>query len=100
MCWKEQELWRFSAYEAEEGFLDPMLLCEDGWLTAEELAEEEDLHALLRKAARRGFFAETGSDDPAEETARWLKESDTHRVWNDLVDEDTHLRAPPRALAA
>ena len=99
MRWDEKELWRLSAYEGEDAFLDPELLCEDGWLTAAELAEEEDVRVLLHKAARRGFFEAAGQDDPAEEAVHWLKESDTHRVWNDLVDEDTHLRAPPRALA-
>lgn len=101
MRWNEQELRRFSAYEEEELFLDPQLLCEDGWLTAEELASEEDLHALLRRAAGRGFpltLQETA--DKTEISALRQKESDTHRIWKELVDEDTHLRAPPRTLAA
>lgn len=96
---EEKELWRFSAIEEEDSFLDPELLCEDGWLTVEELAEEDDLRVLLRKAVQRGFLADADQDDLTEESGLWLKESNIHRVWNDLVDEDTHLRAPPQVLA-
>lgn len=99
MRWEEQELWRLSALGEEDSIFDPALLCEDGWLTAEELASEENVHTLLQKAVRRGFPADADQDDLAEESALWLKESNTHRIWNDLVDEDMHLRAPPQTLA-
>ena len=74
------------------------LLCEDGFLNPAELPEEESSSAqlaLLCKAIRRGFLAENRDTDEAVDMLM-VKKLDSLRVWTDLVDEDVHLRAPPR----
>ena len=88
------------ACEEDSSFLD--LLCEDGFLTAEELAEEDGTPVstwkLIRRAIGRGFL--TVDRDASCLDALVVKKLDTLRVWTDLVDESVHLRAPPRHACA
>lgn len=86
--------------EIDDSFLE--LLCEDGFLDAEEIAEAEtyeDQEALVRRAIERGF-PDTDWEEESLNTAVKLivKKLDSLRVWKDLVDEDNLLRAPPQKV--
>jgi len=75
------------------------LLCEDGFLTPDELSEEDSSErraALVRRVIRRSFLkaAEAGTDI-CRKGMLIVKRLNSLRVWMDLVDEDVHLRAPP-----
>ena len=76
----------------------PELLCEDGFLELEEIAEAEnpeEQEALLRLAIKRGFLKVW--DEKSLNTAVKLvvKKLDSLRIWKDLADDDLYLRAPP-----
>lgn len=83
-------------WEMDSSLLE--LLCEDGFLSPSELPEEESSSAwalLVRRAIRRGFLMESNCADEAVDMLI-VKKLDFLRIWTDLVDEDVHLRAPPR----
>ena len=78
------------------------LLCEDGFLDAEEIADAEtpeEQEALLRRAIERGFPQEWDEESLDSAVKLIVKKLDSLRIWNDLVDEDKHLRAPPELCA-
>ena len=86
--------------ELDDSLLE--LLCEDGFLNADEISEAEtpeEQEALIRLAIERGFPEEW--DDESLNTAVKLivKKLDSLRIWQDLVDDDLHLRAPPEMCA-
>lgn len=78
------------------------LLCEDGFLDMEEIAEAEtpeEQEALIRRAIERGF-PEIWDDESLDAAVKLIvKKLDSLRIWKDLVDEDNHLRAPPEMCA-
>jgi len=87
----------FSPYEGDSSYLSEDLLLEDGFLTARECRRCEntaDLRRLLLLAARRGFLL--SAELCSEQEQRTVKFYSDLRIWTDLVDENTHLRAPPR----
>ena len=78
------------------------LLCEDGFLEPDEVAQAEtpeDQEALIRLAIARGFLQVW--DEACIETAVRLivRKLDSLRIWKDLTHEDFHLRAPPEVYA-
>lgn len=84
------------ACDMDDSLLD--LLCEDGFLSPDELSREDSPAghlALIRRAIRRGFPV-PGKDPAGQADLLLVKRLDTMRVWTDLVDDDVHLRAPPR----
>ena len=86
--------------EMDDSLLE--LLCEDGFLDAEEIADAEtpeEQEALIRLAIERGFphMWEEESLDTAVKLI--VKKIDSLRVWKDLVYDDMHLRAPPKMCA-
>ena len=88
------------ACKMDDSLLD--LLCEDGFLSPDELPKEDapGRHlALIRRAIRRGFPVPGKTEDPRAEMLL-VKRLDTLRVWTDLVDEDVTLRAPPACACA
>ena len=78
------------------------LLCEDGFLDPEELAQAETLEeqeALIRLAIERGF-PQAWDEERLETAAKLIvKKLDSLRIWKDLVYGDRHLRAPPEMCA-
>ena len=85
---------------ADEHLLE--LLCEDGFLELEEIAEAEtpeEQEALLRRAIERGFPQEWDEESLDTAVKLIVKKLDSLRIWKDLVDEDNHLRAPPELCA-
>lgn len=88
----------FLACDEEASFLD--LLCEDGFLTAEELSEEDHVPnrtwKLIRRAFARGFSAAGRDVCCADAFTLIVKRLDVLRAWTDMVDECVYLRAPPR----
>lgn len=86
--------------EMDDSLLE--LLCEDGFLDKEEIAEAEtpeEQEALIRRAIERGF-PELWEDESLDAAVKLIvKKLDSLRIWKDLVDEDNHLRAPPEMCA-
>ena len=85
------------ADEMDDSLLE--LLCEDGFLDAEEIAEAEtpeEQEALIRRAIERGFPEEWDEESLDTAVKLIVKKLDSLRIWKDLVDEDNHLRAPPQ----
>lgn len=82
----------------DDSFLE--LLCEDGFLDAEEISEAEtpeEQEALLRLAIERGFPDEDWENESLDAAVKLIiRKLDSLRIWKDLVDEDNHLRAPPQ----
>ena len=78
------------------------LLCEDGFLELEEIAEaetEEEQEALIRRAIERGFL-EVWDEESLDTAVKLIvKKLDSLRIWKDRGDEDNHLRAPPDMCA-
>ena len=78
------------------------LLCEDGFLDAEEIANAdtpEEQEVLIRRAILRGF-PEIWDEESLDTAVKLIvKKLDSLRIWKDLVDEDNHLRAPPELCA-
>ena len=82
--------------EMDDSLLD--LLCEDGFLELEEIAEAETLEeqeALIRLAIERGFLKVWNEESLDTAVKLIVKKLDSLRIWKDLVDDDLHLRAPP-----
>ncbi len=74
------------------------LLCEDGFLDMEEMAEAEtpeEQEALVRLAIERGFPQDWDEESLDTAVKLIVKKLDSLRIWKDLVDEADHLRAPP-----
>lgn len=74
------------------------LLCEDGFLDPDEIAEAEtaeEEEVLIRRAIERGFPDEWDEESLDSAVKLIVKKLDSLRIWKDLVDEDNHLRAPP-----
>ena len=82
--------------EMDDSLLD--LLCEDGFLELEEIAEAEtleDQEALLRLAIERGFLKVWDEESLNTAVKLIVKKLDSLRIWKDLADDDLYLRAPP-----
>ena len=82
--------------EMDESLLE--LLCEDGFLDAEEIADAEtpeEQEALIRFASERGSPQEWDEESLDTAVKLIVRKLDSLRIWKDLVDEDKHLRAPP-----
>jgi len=78
------------------------LLCEDGFLDMEEIAEAEtpeEQEALVRLAIERGFPQDWDEESLDTAVKLIVKKLDSLRIWKDLVDEDKYLRAPPELCA-
>ena len=90
----------FDMEEMDSSLLD--LLCEDGFLDRDEIADAEtpkELETLIRRAVKRGF-PEIWDDESLDSAVKLIvKKLDSLRIWKDLVDEDNHLRAPPELCA-
>ena len=86
---------------SEDALLD--LLCEDGFLEPEELAQAETPEkqkTLIRLAIERGFPLTWDEERLETEGKLIVKKLDSLRVWKDLVHDDLRLRAPPEMCAA
>lgn len=86
--------------EIDDSLLE--LLCEDGFLEMEEIAEAEtpeEQEELIRRAIERGFPQEWDEESLDTAVKLIVKKLDSLRIWKDLVDEDNHLRAPPEMCA-
>ncbi len=86
--------------EMDDSLLE--LLCEDGFLEAEELADaetSEEQEELIRRAIERGFPMEWDEESLNAAVKLIVKKLDSLRVWKDIVDDDNHLRAPPEMCA-
>ena len=82
--------------EMDDSLLD--LLCEDGFLELEEIAEAEnpeEQEALLRLAIKRGFLKVWDEESLNTAVKLVVKKLDSLRIWKDLADDDLYLRAPP-----
>ena len=85
---------------SDDALLD--LLCEDGFLESEEIAQAEtpeELEALIRLAIERGFPQEWDEKELETVVKLIIKKLDSLRIWKDLVYDDLHLRAPPEMYA-
>lgn len=85
------------AEETDDSFLE--LLCEDGFLDASDLKEEDfpgHRLILLKRAADRGFLA-TGRpfESLSDEVKRIVRRSEFLPLWKDAVRPVWYLRAPP-----
>lgn len=83
--------------EMDDSFLE--LLCEDGFLDASDLKEEDfpgHRLILLKRAIGRGFSA-TGrpSESLSDEVKRIVRRSEFLPRWKDVVRQVQYLRAPP-----
>ncbi len=87
--------------EMDDSLLE--LLCEDGFLDAEEISgveTPEEQEELIRLAIERGFPDNIWDDESLDAAVKLIvKKLDSLRIWKDLVDEDNHLRAPPAMCA-
>ena len=82
--------------EMDDSLLE--LLCEDGFLEPEEIAEaetEEEQEALVRLAIERGFPGDLNEESLNTAVKLIIKKLDSLRIWKDLADDDLYLRAPP-----
>ena len=82
--------------EMDDSLLE--LLCEDGFLELEEIAEaetQEEQEALIRLAIERGFPGDWDEESLDTAVKLIVKKLDSLRIWKDLADDDLHLRAPP-----
>ena len=82
--------------EMDESLLE--LLCEDGFLDAEEIADAEtpeEQEALIRLAIERGFPQEWDEESLDTAVKLIVRKLDSLRIWKDLADDDLYLRAPP-----
>lgn len=85
------------ADEMDDSFLE--LLCEDGFLDASEL-DEEDFPGhrliLLKRAIERGFRMTGKYAECLSDAVRIIvKRSDSSRRWKDVLSRKKYLRAPP-----
>lgn len=86
--------------EMDDSLLE--LLCEDGFLEPEEIAEaetQEEQEALVRLAIMRGFPGDWDDESLDSAVKLIIKKLDSLRIWKDLVDDENHLRAPPELCA-
>ena len=86
--------------EMDDSLLE--LLCEDGFLDVEEIADAEtpkERRRLIRLAIERGFPQAWDEERLDAAVKLIVKKLDSLRIWKDLVDEDNHLRAPPAVCA-
>ena len=92
----EDTLAYFDPSMMDDSLLD--LLCEDGFLELEEIAEvenPEEQEALLRLAIERGFLKVWDEESLNTAVKLVVKKLDSLRIWKDLADDDLYLRAPP-----
>ena len=92
----EDTLAYFNSSMMDDSLLD--LLCEDGFLELEEIAEAEnpeEQEALLRLAIKRGFLKVWDEESLNTAVKLVVKKLDSLRIWKDLADDDLYLRAPP-----
>lgn len=80
----------------------PELLCEDGFLSEEELREADTPGRgalLLKRAVLRGFLIRGRGDATLSSSVRLqIKRNDSARVWKYLISRAWYLRAPPGAV--
>lgn len=82
--------------EMDDSLLE--LLCEDGFLCVEEIADAEtpkEQEELICLAIERGFPLEWNEESLDTAVTLIVRKLDSLRIWKDIVDDKNHLRAPP-----